>query len=243
MSLFAARPAAGPGGRAAAFLRHRTETKRGNRMRALEVSRRTDRAREGASLIEACLVVVMMSLILFGGLQLSRLFAAREVLDYTAMAGARARAVGLNEFMVYKVVRVASIPNAGRMTNPDTAMAAGTAMQWGSDRPGLLWDRAVRASSPYSPMANIERQRIPFYLGGGHPARLRAIMDYEDWRTITHRVDQPTLEMVRVQVQQDVPLRFPLSRAFFRGDAVTLHAGGRDNRGARMAAHSELYLE
>ncbi len=200
-------------------------------------------AKSGASMIESVIVVMVMSLVLFGGIQLTRVLVAREVIDYAAMAGARASAVGLNNFMVYKVVRVASIPNAGRMINPDTPMAAAAARGWDVERPGDLWDTAVGARAPYSPMAEIERQRIPFYLGGENVPRLRGILDYEDWRTITHQISHPSQNEVRVRVHQRFPLRIPLRRAFYRDDAVDIHAGGRDSRGARMAAHAELYLQ
>ena len=72
----------------------------------------------GQSLVESCLVIALISFIFMGLFQISRLSAAREVLQHAAARAARARTVGFNAWMVPKVVRVAAIPNAGRMTEP-----------------------------------------------------------------------------------------------------------------------------
>ena len=64
------------------------------------------------------MAVALICLIFMGLLQISELFAAREILNHAAARGARARAVGFNWFMVEKAVRVAAIPNAGKMVTP-----------------------------------------------------------------------------------------------------------------------------
>lgn len=200
--------------------------------------------REGSTMIEACLIVMLLCLVLFGGFQISRLYASKEILDYASMAGARAKAVGLNEFMVYKVVRVATIPNAGRLSNPEIPMRAGSARDWQNGQPGYLWDKSVAVDTPPSPQYDIERARIPFYLGGEWYGRLPAILDYDDWNSVVMGQDYSLEnEQVVVRVRQDVPVRFPFHRAFYDDDEVSLHAGESANRGARMANHAELYLE
>ncbi len=73
----------------------------------------------GQSLIEACLCIFLISLIFAGLFQVSRIFAAREILYHAANRSTRAKAVGLNSFMTTKAARVASIPNAGRMLLPE----------------------------------------------------------------------------------------------------------------------------
>lgn len=197
-------------------------------------------SRAGAALIESALVVALLSLVLFGALQVSRLYAAREVLDYAAMNGARARSVGLNSFMVYKVARVSAIPNAGRLLQPEVPLQ--TDHPWTDTRstPGERWDRALRSRPGLSPRALVERQRIPFYLGATHHARLAAILDYEDWDTIRPRIDYPAADEIRVRVEQRLPLNFPLRRAFVTGDYVPLQAV---EHGVRLTDHSALYLQ
>lgn len=204
-------------------------------------SQGTYASRSGAALIEASLVMAMLCLALFGALQISRLYAAREVLDYAAMNGARARTVGFNSFMVHKVVRVSAIPNAGPPTMPDIPMAADTALDWMGGRPGDLWDASLHVRAPVSPRTFVEQQRIPFFLAAPDYGYLNAILDYRDWNTIFHNADQPSANEIRVTVRQNLPFTFPMSRAFVAGDSVTIEAG--DAAGARMAEHSSLYLE
>lgn len=199
---------------------------------------------EGSTIIEAALVVMLLCLVLFGGVQISRLYASKEILDYAAMAGARAKAVGLNDFMVYKVVKVASIPNAGKLKNPDVNGQPGGGYDWANTRPGYLWDRAVAANPTRSRQYNAENSRIPFYLGAEHYGRLPAILDYSDWDTIIPGQDYALDdEQVWVRAQQDVPVLFPFHRAFMDDDEVSLQAGEQLNRGARMANQAKLYLE
>lgn len=190
-------------------------------------------------MIEASLVIAVMALALFGTLQMSRIFSARHVLDYAAHSAARARAVGLNPFMVHKVVRVSTIPNAGPLLTPETPLAADTALDWANAQPGWLWDQSVAARVSGSPRAAIEIQRMPFYLGAQHQGQLSAILDYDDWPTVTHTVDYPSADEVRVQVRQRLPIRFPMSRTFIGGESITLDGGGT---GARMANHAQFYL-
>ena len=66
--------------------------------------------RRGQALIESCLAIIVLCLVFAGLFQISQLFAAKEILDYSASRGARAKAVGFNEWMVRKVARVAAIP-------------------------------------------------------------------------------------------------------------------------------------
>ena len=201
----------------------------------------SDTARSGAALIEASLVVALMCLVLFGVMQVSRIYAAREVIDYASMSGARARAVGLNSFMVEKVVRVASIPNAGRMVTPDEGFFANAPRRPDAGRrPGEMWEEALAEAPGVTPQAELERQRMPFYLGGENRAQLRAILDYENWRTISQQVSYHGEDEISVRVDQRFPLSFPLRRAFSAGDEALLRASGG---GARMTDHSALYLE
>lgn len=196
--------------------------------------------RTGAALIEASLVMAMMCLVLFGALQISRLYAAREILDYASINAARASAVGFNEFMVHKVVRASAIPNAGRMRTPEIGMTADRFLLDSARRPGAIWDEALRAQAPTSPRLIVERQRIPFFLGAEHAGMLMAILDYEDWGSISHSVDHPGRDIVRVRVRQRMLLSLPFSGAFADGGYVALSAG---DTGARMARHANLYLE
>src|SRR5207237_1789445 len=93
----------------------------------------------GATLIESALVMIVVSFIFFGLLQVSLLINASQVLDLAAFNSARSKVVGFHDGIVYKTFRVANIPNAGRMLVPG---------------PGR---------DEYDQLAT-EKQRIPWYL-------------------------------------------------------------------------------
>ena len=198
-------------------------------------------SRDGSVLIESSLVVALMSLVLFGVLQVSRLYAAREILDYSAMNAARARAVGFNSFMVYKVMRVSAIPNAGVLRNPEAALIADGSLNQPGLLPGDQWDAALAWTPGGSPRAIIEQQRIPFYLGADNQAQLWAVLDYEHWNTINHSTALVGDDQVRVHVSQQFPVRMPMWRTFMSDPDPLLQAGS--GRGAQMADHSALYLQ
>ncbi len=201
-------------------------------------SRRPFGGRSGQSLIESCLVVGLACLLFFGVFQLSQVFAAKEFLDYAAARGARAATVGLNDFMVFKTARIGSIPGAGKMTSPDFLRRTAA---WNPHSARETWGawaffmRNVPASEQYQ----VERSRIPLYLGAEHHGRLQGLLNYEDWDTI--RVSQAQEDgfagTVKVQVWQEYPLRIPFHTAFYAGDSVELKGE------SEIENHHPLYLE
>ena len=194
------------------------------------------RRRAGQALLESCFVITLLALVLFGLLEIIRLQASRAVLEHAASAGARAEAVGFNSFMVRKVVRVATIPNAGAMITPGYERPAGSGARWGTDRAGTLWDFALRAQ-PGSPQLEVERSRIPLYLSADHGGQLPAILDYTDWDAIQHNAANTLGAVVRMTVRQPVPMRFPFSRAFYAEDVV------RQSGDVELDNHHPAYLE
>lgn len=205
-------------------------------------SRSTRSAASGQALVETCLVMIVACLLLFGLFQVSQLYASKEILDYAAVAGARARAVGFNDFMVHKVVRAAAIPNAGRMIEPDVDRDPAAALRWGASRPGELWDFALR-DHPDSPQYEVESSRIPLYLGAENWGWLSGILDYEDWSTIWHTLlEWPGANLVTSRTGQTIPLRdralFTFHRTFYAADTVSLRPGQ-----VTMDDHYPLYLD
>ena len=190
----------------------------------------------GQAIIEACLVVALAALLLFGVFQVALLYAAGDILDHAAVSGARAATVGLNDFMVTKSVRASVIPNAGTLVT--ARMQAGSwGFLWHPLQPGRLWSIAVH-SRPVAPQLELELARIPLYLGADWPGQLPAILDYTDWRTV-HRPEltEPDARTVRCHVRQDYPLRFPFHRAFYNRDHVSLFGE------AVLENHAALYLQ
>lgn len=198
---------------------------------------------QGQALIESCLVLMLICLLFAGLFQLSQIFAAREILHHSAARGARAKTVGFNQWMVHKAVRVAAIPNAGRLLEPNIRNENEALRNWLQTLPpGSAWDRALRRLPPSS-QAAIERARIPEYLASENRLRAQRILDYERWDTISHHSSTMVVPgttvanpVIRVVVQQALPLWVPLHRAFYADDSIQLNAA------AYLEDHQSLYL-
>jgi hypothetical protein len=182
-------------------------------------------------------VLTLLCLVLFGLFQVSQGQVAQAVVEHAAVVAARARAVGFNDFMVYKVTRVATIPTAGRMTSPVPGASSADPDYWGTVRAGAAFEQALQAQ-PASPQFGIERSRIPLYLGAEHGGDLQAILDYDAWDTVSNpALSDVGPDLVRARVRQQFPLRMPFHRAFYAADALDLSGE------ARMDSHYSLYLE
>ena len=169
--------------------------------------------RHGQALIEACLVLAVVCLSLFGLFELSLLYSAQEILDYAAARGARAETVGFNRFMVQKTEHIGAIPNAGRLVTP--GYAGGPAAE------------------------NIaEMSRLGLYLGGQSQGQLPAILDYENWDAL--RYVAPILfgqGVFQERIQQDYSLtNFPFYRAFCDAKEVPMEGS------AWIESHYPLYM-
>jgi hypothetical protein len=203
----------------------------------------------GQSLIESCFVIFLISLVFAGLYQVSRLYAAREIVSHAAARGARAKTVGFDWWMVEKAMRVAAIPNAGHLIVPDLPSVAGInqdlldAVQ--NLKPGAVWDYAL-GTQPSSIQTAIEQTRIPEYMVDFGGQLDNFILDYEQWDTL--EMDHggasfvpPGLSaitpMIEVHVKQDYPLTVPLHGAFYGKDEVELSAS------ASVEAHYPLYLD
>lgn len=199
------------------------------------------RSRRGQSLIESCLAIALICVVLIGVLQVSQVLASREILHHAAARGARARIVGLNWWMVEKVIRLATIPNAGRMIEPDyTRQDTFLRDTVENARPGDAWS-ALLGVEPRSEQVDIELARMPEYLWAPDAWVARHMLDYERWDTINanyydHRPGAYTGPYVRIKVTQRVPLLVPSATTFYADDEVAL-AGE-----ARMENHYPIYL-
>ena len=195
------------------------------------------RRKSGQALLESFGVMMLLCLILFGIVQLVLMYTAREINQYAADASVRARTVGFNRFMVYKVNRIASIANAGQMRTPQR-MAIGDSSAWHDLSAGQSFFASVGSNPRSRQFAEIEQYTIPLYLGADNHAQLPGILDYEEWSDISGPVYTGVPGYtVGVQVNHDYRLRMPLFRAFSSRDHIRLRAE------ARLADHSSHYLE
>jgi hypothetical protein len=142
----------------------------------------------GQAMIESCLVIIFLCLLFLGLFQMAHAYVAREVLNHAAARAARAKTVGFNRWMVEKTMRVAAIPNAGRLLvpsadgNPEMGEALNTM------GPGALWDFALQ-STPRAASLDTELARIPEYLASEDEDRAENLLDYENWSTVSSDID------------------------------------------------------
>jgi len=194
------------------------------------------RNRSGQALLESFGIIILLCLILFGVVQYVLMLTATEVMQYSADAAARARAVGLNPFMVEKVALVAGIPNAGAMEVP-SQQTYGNANAWSTRSPGSSFYASIRQNPSSSQYWQIERYHIPLFLGAENHSRMYGILKYEDWEDIQRPsyVGIPG-QTAGVVMRQEYSLRMPFVGAYSDNDHIDLR------REARLADHAELYL-
>lgn len=199
------------------------------------------RGKLGQSLIETCLAMLMVCLVFTGIYQVARLFAAKEILDYSAGRAARAKTVGFNHWMVLKAGKVGAIPNAGAIVQPAyTNEDAGLRAMVDTLLPGELWDWTVSNGIPVSEQYELERARIPEFLESANDETAYFTLDYSDWDSVAVSVSTlagPTGSILHGVAAQVYPLTVPMHRAFYDEDEV-------DMRGETyLEKHYSLYLE
>ena len=74
--------------------------------------------RRGQAMVETLLAVLVVTALFLALFKLSHMLTGKIMLEHAAMRVARARAVGMNEFMCLKAARVAIIPVAGERLKP-----------------------------------------------------------------------------------------------------------------------------
>ncbi|MBO7299667.1 MAG: hypothetical protein J6V41_07690 [Kiritimatiellae bacterium] len=202
-------------------------------------------------MLESIIVILTVCLVLFGLLQVAIVYTGQEVLHHAAARAARARAVGFNDWMVHKAVKVAVIPNSGERLEPITPNYVNSGIS--SDAtPGEAMDIAFsRRPVTSSPAAGIESARIPEYLASENYGRSSYILNYEEWErgSISYDVDE-SLSMgggiVKAKVQQDFPLKMPFASYFYpfasRRDENNVPRISIQGEGV-AGNHSAVYLE
>ena len=74
--------------------------------------------RRGQAMVETLLAVLVITSLFLALFKLSHMLTGKIMLEHAAMRVARARAVGMNEFMCLKAAHVAVIPVAGERLKP-----------------------------------------------------------------------------------------------------------------------------
>lgn len=154
---------------------------RWNRLAKIQLRIWASKMRRGQAMVETMLTVVFVTVILFGLFQLAHMLSVRILLDHAAARAARARAVGMNDFMCLKSARVAMIPVAGKRVWPDENE-----------------DEFDEAS------------RVPIYMCTDNEAIARGVLEYERWDMMKVAVDSNggVTPKVETQIELDIPRFF-----------------------------------
>ena len=188
-------------------------------------------------MLEAAGMMILITLIFLTVFQLSQIIAAKEVTHHAAAAGARAKAVGFNDFMTWKVVKTAMIPNAGLMEWPESELTEFPDVLYAYGV-GTSWDYSTsRAMNPRSHRVDTEMSRIPEFLGTLDWNEVYSILDYQDWDSVRWPITMEQDDMTSVRVRQDFPLKMPMHTFFYDDDDVNL--GSR----AWHGNYADIYLE
>lgn len=74
--------------------------------------------RRAQAMIESMLAVIFVTFVLLFSIYIARMLTAKILMDHAAARAARARAVGLNDFMCAKSAHVAMLPVSGQRLIP-----------------------------------------------------------------------------------------------------------------------------
>ncbi len=205
-------------------------------------NRKSTRNKAGQALLESFAIMMLLCLILFGIVQYVLMLTATEVVQYSADASVRARAVGFNHFMVYKASMVARIPLAGRMTTPGTYT---TGANWNHQMSaGNSYFTAIASNPSSDQYTQAEHIAIPQFLNSDH-GYLFYYLDYNDsrdeserrWRTWHAPSYYTGNGVINLSLRHDYLVNMPFARAFMSDDVLDIH------QRARLADHAELYLQ
>jgi hypothetical protein len=177
---------------------------------------------------------------------------ASEIIQHSANTTARARAVGLNEFMVRKVNTIASIPISGNRTQPgyftvarpnahdwNTSTSAGQAIyDEHAPEKGRIWERPSQVNYSF------ESRRFSDYLESRNLNVARGRLEYERSPYAgsgNYYIQHPQIydlgDMIRTRVEHDYQLMMPLTGFFTANRSIPI------SKEANFADHAEFYLE
>ena len=171
--------------------------------------------RNGQAMIETVVVMLFLCIVFFLVYEYANLLNARTMVDYAAARAARARAVGFNDFMVTKTVRVA------------TAGVAGECRSQTDDGKDLSTGAIV--------------SRMGSYLETEYEADARGILDFELWDfdKLGWTADEPKGDNAELHLR--VWQRRPLYG--FEDDPAQDHAKRTIHGEASIENHYPLYLD
>ena len=133
--------------------------------------------RHGQAMLETVIAVLIITSLFLALFKLSHLLTGKILVEHAAMRVARARAVGLNDYICRKSARLCVVPVAGKRLAP----VDGTAGEEFSDA--------------------MELSRVHLYMNTPNDAVADALLDYEGWHHLT--VEPGDGEEARVKLKTD----------------------------------------
>ncbi|MCK5850274.1 MAG: pilus assembly protein [Kiritimatiellae bacterium] len=207
----------------------------------------TPNSKAGQSILESCFAICLICLVFTGIFQISQIYAAREILCHASARAARAKTVGFNHWMVEKVARVASIPNAGPIITPiiDPDLGIQRVTQdhlfpaSGQRTPGLFWMRVLRGNLRQpSTQVDIEIASMPQYLWSPDSHTAKHVLDYKDWdRVKMDDLTDSSGDIAKIKVSQRYPLKIRAHRTFYASDDINISID------SSLENHYPLYLD
>ncbi len=166
----------------------------------------------GQAMIESLLVVLLAVLCFLIIFQYGYGVSSKLILTHAAARAARARTVGLNEFMVEKTARAGMIPIAGKRLQPEGLfLDAATLRAIGDLTPGQAIDMVTRGQANRN-LSQLEVARVPDYLTAENDATASGFLDYEGWNDLESTISEGTLadgDTIRVTLSYHVPAFIP----------------------------------
>ena len=162
-------------------------------------------------------MILLLSLMLFGMLQVALIVHADQVQKWAAYATGRSRIVGFNDGVVQKAWVIANILNSGAMLTPRTG-----------------WAEVAQIG--------LEAEAIPLFLQtAGSVWELSPQLDYADWRHLPMPPGPSANDTYVADVHQNFPLRIaamiPVLGAAIGGTNMTLRSS------VTFENHYPLYLD
>ncbi len=144
--------------------------------------------KKGQAMVETILVLFFLLIAFYTVFQFVDNFRARLLAGYAASRVARARTVGMNDYMLEKTAHIATMPAAGRCL--------------------------VRMADGRRPSAHELVRRSGSYLACEYPSQARQTLDFELWRNGMTEVECPLSgSRLTARVRQLRPQFFELGRA------------------------------
>jgi hypothetical protein len=187
------------------------------------------------------MVIVMISLIFFGMMQVVLKLNAEQVQQWAAFRTARCRVVGFNDAFVDKGWHAANIIISGRMLAPQYEQSADSAAGDSQALSLLMRNRSDWQRSREMYMLGDSTTCGAYFLQPGTVGELEPWFNYEAWEHLPSVPPATTFDVYEANVQQSYGLTIAQLIPFLGASFGTTNATLKCN--VRIENHFPLYLE